>query len=340
MLNHNTIGLYLLPPRKRFRWETFHTIIILALLIHIGLFILIGQIIPSLPKSKVAVFDVNLIKKPKSNVVEMPAIKKDDTPGPGVREKVSAPPNKSINDPGPIKPRPPEREVPKLSKRAKAAPNKPIKINLPKPDYKRVDPNAVHKVFKQPDESHEKGAPSGVKEGILGSEGVDGNEKGEGSIPREGGGQGGGDGTGDGVGGGQGGFRPYAHWEYSGFKQASQMLTHEQRKQRYFGMSDTLPYIADAIVPEPHRLVGMGHGRVYFEVTIPGVDEVPPNGIHPENIKVLKVESVLPDSADKIREMALLSVRSSGWYPGKRKGQPVTEVIEFSLAFYGTYEEK
>lgn len=341
MLNRSTIGLYLLPPRRRFRWEAFHTIIILAILIHIGIFILIGEIIPSMPKSKVAVFDVDLIKKVKTKTIEMPVAKNNDIDnnmGSGIRDRESAPPNKSEKDPGPIKPRPPEREVPKLEKRAMAAPNKPIKIDLPKPDYKRVDPYATHKVFKRPEDAHEKGAPSGVKDGILESKGVDGTEKGEGSIPREGGGQGGGDGFGNGLGGG--GTRPYVFWEYGGFKPGNMARTPEEKKQRYFDMPDTLPYLADAIVPEPHKLIGLGHGKVLFEIVIPGVDEVPSNGVHPENIKVLSVESVIPESAEKMKEMALLSVRSSGWYPGKRGGSPVNEKITFALVFYGSYLEK
>ncbi len=341
MLNRSTIGLYLLPPRRRFRWEAFHTIIILALLVHIGIFVLIGQIIPSIPKSKVAVFDVDLIKKMKTKVINAPMMENEvnANQGSGIKDKESAPPNKSKKDPGPIKPRPPEKEVPKLEKRGTAAPNKPIKINLPKPDYKRVDPYAAHKVFKQPENAHEKGAPSGTKDGILESKGVDGTEKGEGSIPKEGGGQGGGDGNGNGLGGG-GGFRPYVYWEYNGFKPGALARTPEEKKARYFEMSDTPPYLADAIVPEPHRLVGLGHGKVLFEVIIPGVEEVPSNGVHPESIKILGVDSVIPESAEKMKEMAMLSVKSSGWYPGKRGGAPVREKIEFALVFFGSYEEK
>ena len=340
MLNRSAIGLYLLPPKRGFKWEAFHTIIILALIFHIGLFILIGKIIPSLPKTKVAVFDVDLIKKVKTKIVKAPMVNNDidNNMGAGIKDKESAPPNKSKKDPGPVKPRPPEKEVPKLKKRANAAPNKPLKIDLPTPDYKRVDPYATHKVFRKPEQAHEKGAPSGTKDGILESKGVDGKDMGEGSIPKEGGGQGGGDGFGNGLGGG--GTRPYVFWEYGGYKPGAMARTPEEKRARYFEMTETLPYLADAIVPEPHRLVGLGHGKVLFEVIIPGVEEVPSNGVHPESIKVLGVESVLPESAEKMKEMALLSVRSSGWYPGKRQGGPVREKIEFALVFYGSYLEK
>lgn len=353
MLYRNATTLCLLPPRKSFRWEAFHTIIIIALLVHIGIFLLVGQIIPSLPKSKAAVFEVDLIRKMKTKVINAPManIDTDNNAGIGIRDREPAPPNRSIKDPGPVKPKPPEKEVPKLQKKAKAAPNKPLMINLPKPDYKSFDPNATAKVFRQPDETQKKGAPSGSADGIVESRGVNGDRKGEGSIPEEGGGQNGGDGIGNGRGGGneygnypggggERGNRPYVFWEYYGFKPRSHASTDEQRRQRYFEMTDTLPYLSDAVVPAPHKLIGLGHGKVLVEIVIPGVDEIPSRGIHPENIRILEVESVIPESAEKMKEMALLSVKSSGWYPGKRDGKPVSEKITFSLIFYGSYEEK
>ena len=342
MLNRSVLGLYLLPPKKKFRWEAFHTIILLAFLVHIGLFIVIGKLLPSLPKSKMKAFNVDLVKKPKTRLVRArkPRNKLSTHNAIGVRDKRAAKKRDPRKKPSPLKPikKKPEMPRPRLPKVAKAAPNVPIKINLPKPKYKRVDPLSVHKAIKTPEVSHEDGAPSGKKDGILGSKGVDGDKKGEGSIPADGAGEGGGDGPGDGMGGG--GARPYVFWDYGGFKPGRNARTGAEKKRRYFEMSNTMPYLADAIVPEPHKLIGLGHGKVIFRVTIPAVTAVPDNGVHPENIEVLGVEADVSGADEKMKEMALLSVRSSGWYPGKRSGQPITETIQFALVFYGSYNER
>jgi len=322
-------GVYLLPQRKRFKWDILYSMLIVAFVIHIFLFVLFGSLLPKLPKRKTKKFSVNLVKKPERKLVKT---SKRKLMAHKLKDKRSAPPKKTRKPPQPKKQKPVVR--PRVTKSRKAPPKLPVTIGLPKENYAKARRPAI--TYPNPSNNRPEGTgqdgPKVADEG--GPPGVEGGT-GDGS---EGGGEEGGDGTGDGF--GEGGQRPEVHWGYSGNQLGTGVLSEEERRGLYFSSLNTRPFLADAIVPQPRKLIGLGHGQVEFEITIPGVEEVSKGGIHPTNIKVISIRSDIPEAGLKMKEMALLSMQRSGWFPAKKDGKPVTETIRLTLYFFGTTFEK
>jgi len=309
--------------------------IVLMALIHLGLFTLFGAIIPKIPKQKIELFNVDLVKDvKKANLTKPRPIKekgikyqdkKKDNKKPGPKRDNQKPP-------GPKKPKPPSNAKP--PKKDNAAPNLPLKIDLPKQRYPQLNPTAKQLAYKPPKNPHELGAPSGKDDGILGSKGTDGDVKGEGG----GDGTGAGGGGGGGAGGGAGGFVPYIFWDYQGTKYGGQgVLSGEESQRMYLQYPDSRPLLANTGAISEAELVNIGNGTVEIKVTVPAVSRVPLNGVRP-NFTIISVNPDDPTKVDQMARAARRSLEESGWYPAKKGGQPFEEPFTLILRFYGTHK--
>lgn len=326
---------FMLPPKKAFRWNALYSIIVLMALIHLGLFTLFGVIIPKIPKQKIDLFTVDLVKNVKKKKLTKPKPMKEKKVKSLDRKKSKKKP------PGPKKPKPLSNAKP--PKKDNAAPNLPLKIDLPKQKYPRLNPDADSHVYRPPENAHELGAPSGKPDGILGSKGTDGDIKGEGGGDGTGGGGGGGggDGGGDGTGGGgAGGFVPYIDWDYQGTKygRGRQVLSSEESRKMYMQFSHTHAFLVNACGPTSDReLIELGNGSVELRVTVPAVGQVPEHGISP-NYTIVSVNPDDPSKKEFMTRVAHLCMKNSGWYPAKKNGQPFEETFTLILYFRGRYE--
>ncbi len=314
-------GLYLMPPPKRMKWSTLHTFVLIMLVFHIGLLVVFGFFTPKLFKRKTPTYVVSLVKdvkvkkfKPKKKAGRKAGPKNPKKP-PGYKAKA-----KKIDIAKP-------KQHPKRAK-----PNKPIKIDLPKQKYPTVDPKARAMIFKKKPNQHEKGAPSGEPDGILGSRGTGGEGFGEG------GGEGGGGGGGEG--GSGGGDRPWVFWEYDHDFPYKSYSSREENLRLYQQMINVGPYLSDPVVPSYKELIGLGHGEVELEITIPGVTEMPIRGVHPQDITVVRVYAEKSEMAERMKQIALWCVNASGWYPAKQDGEPIDRRIRLVLHFYGSAHEE
>lgn len=323
-----SVGLYLMPPKRKLKWQTIYSVFILVMILHLGLFAYIGNLF-NFRFSKMSMYQVSLVstKKPKSAEPEKKIVKKTDSRGMiGRTQDRTKVPGLKKNTKVPSAAKPPKQD--------NAAANVPVKINLPKSDYKKFDPSSKNLAFRTPKISHERGVPSGREDGILDSKGTDGDIKGVGGG--DGNAAGGEGGYGDGLGFGP---RPWMYYDYQMHLSAGNPVDFEQKKQAYFNSFRTNPLLVQASGPaEESMLVVLGDAAIEFQVTIPAVDVVPDAGISPSEVKFVEVQKIRkPENREKLIDMADSSIRRSGWYPAKQNGKPVETTIKVVIVVYGSY---
>lgn len=312
-----------------------YSMVVMMAIVHLAFFTIFGVIIPKMPKQKIDLFNVDLVRNVKKKKLKKPKFVKDKGvkfQGKKINEKKPGAKRDNQKPPGPKKPKPPSNAKP--PKKDNAAPNLPLKINLPKQKYPQLNPNADAKVYRQPKNPHDLGAPSGKDDGILGSRGTDGDVKGIGG----GDGTGAGGGGGGGGGGGAGGFAPWIFWDYEGTKYGKNVLSADENKRMYLQSPNSRPLLVNAQGPvSDDELINMGNGTVEIRITIPASSQVPERGI-PPNYRIINIK---PDDSSKFDQMenaALKCMKLSGWYPAKRNGQPFAEEFTLVLRFYGRYK--
>jgi len=313
---------------------------VVVFFLHLAFFAIMGNYLKIPPTKEIRLFNVSMVKPLKRNKKEKKKSRikwGKNHKGYRSKRKVSkrpGPDRKSKKPPGPKKPKPPSDAKPPVGQNA--APNVPVKIELPKSNYKRRDPRAEKLAFKRPVYSHKDGVPSGKTYGILGSKGTDGDIKGIGGGDGiEAGGEGGG-----GLGGGLGErWRPTVSWLHEGFGWDGEPNDLDGMKRDYFKRSDCSPLLVHATGPPNDSVwINLGTGRMDLEMTIPAVDEVPDLGIHPINIKIVGMKLRDKSKADRFARVAISSARHSGWFPAKKDGKSINYRMSVSLVFHGKFE--
>ena len=322
-------GLFLMPPKRKIKWQTIYTFFIFMMILHLGIFSYMGNIF-NFNFSKMKMYQVSLV-----------STRKNKTPAPSPKKKeMKASKNGMIGRtedrtklPGLKK----NTKVPSAAKPPKqdnAAANLPIKIALPKSKYKKFDPNSKNLAFRAPKKSHERGAPSGREDGILDSKGTDGDIKGVGGG--DGNAAGGEGGMGDGYGSGP---RPWMFYDYQMLLSAGNPIGIENKKKSYFSSFRANPLLVQASGPEDESLlIRLGDAAVEYRVTIPAVDAVPDAGICPSNIEFVNIDKMKkPENRERLIKVATTSIKRSGWYPAKQDGNPIETTIKVVIVIYGSY---
>lgn len=322
-------GLFLMPPKRKFKWQAIYTIFILIMILHLGIFAFLGNIF-SFRFTKIKMYEVSLVstRKPKSpdTVAKKQEIKDNKGGMIGRTEDTTKLPGLKKNTKVPSAAKPPKQD--------NAAANLPVKIQLPKSNYKQFDPTSKNLAFRTPKISHERGVPSGREDGILDSKGTDGDIKGVGGGDGNAAGGEGGKGDGDGS-----GPRPWMYYDYDMSLSAGNPAGMENKKKSYFNSLRANPLLVQASGPADESLmVLLGDAAIEFQVTIPAADAVPDQGIGPSKVEFIRVEKIKkPEKQGQLIEIATTSIKRSGWYPAKQDGNPIESTIKVVVVFYGSY---
>lgn len=302
------VGLYMMPPPRRMKWSHLHYFLMLMIVVHFGLMVFLGIFSPNIFKKEPQTYVVNVIKDVKQQKKKKPGTKKT-APKPKPKREV-------------------KKTQPRKKVKKKTRPAKKLKLDLPRSSYPTVDPNAYPRAEKIPQKSSDEGKPSGEEDGIVGSNGSGGDETGEGGSGRYSGGYS--------SSAGDPQERPWVFWGYNNPIELSD--SKRETLANYAKLENVNPILIDPTVPNYRKLIGLGKGEVKFKIEIPGASEIPVTGVHPLQIEILSVKAEQSGMEDKMKEIAQWCVESSGWYPAKEDGEPVTSELEFSLHFYGSYK--
>lgn len=320
-------GLFLMPPKRKFKWQAIYSFFIFVMILHLGIFTYLGNRF-NFRFSKMNMYQVSLVntRRQKNIEPEKPKDIKVSNNGMIGRNEPDKLPGLKKNTKVPSAAKPPKQD--------NAAANLPVKIELPKSNYKKFDPNSKNLAFRMPKKSHERGVPSGREDGILDSKGTDGDIKGVGGG--DGNAAGGEGGRGDGIGSGA---RPWMFYDYQMYLSAGNPPEVEQKKKSYFNSLRANPLLVQASgPPDESLLVILGDAAIEYQVTIPATNTVPDAGISPSKVEFVNIEKIKrPENREKLIRMATTSIQSSGWYPAKKDGEAVESTIKVVIVVYGSY---
>ncbi len=328
-LTKYSYGLFLMPPKRKIKWQAIYTFFIFMMLLHLGIFAYLGNIF-NFRFSKMNMYQVSLVStrkhKTSDTSVKMQEMKtsKNGMIGRTTDRKKLPGLNKNTKVPSAAKP----------PKQDNAAANLPVKIELPKSQYKKFDPQSKNLAFRIPKKSHERGAPSGREDGILDSKGTDGDIKGVGGGDgKEAGGEGG---FGNGLGSGA---RPWLFFDYRIFLSNGNPMGIENKKRSYFNSLSANPLMVESgPPPDDNLLIQLGDAAIEYRITIPAVDSVPDNGIPPSVVEFVNVEKIKkPENRERLIQQATISLKRSGWFPAKQNGDAIETSIKVVVVFYGSY---
>jgi len=290
--------LYIEKPTRGFKWETIHTMIAIMLMFHIAAFLFLGYLTPGMPRPLMIVYDIGLVK----GVGKKGGSRKRSLENKDGQNKINSRKEKKVNV-----------KEEKVLKKKKDPDTVSIKAMLPKESYVRHE-----RQRKNSRVGNQGSITSGTKPGSGG--------RGEHGTGR----------SNIGKGKGGAGYGVLIGYPYNLLPQRYDSGTLAKERRRYFNSERSRPLLVQAPMPERNTLYGIGHSKVKVKLLIPEVSDFPNNGISPQSIAIIDIETKRTDRLKAHKQIALNILNNSLWYPARRNGKVIQEYITFYIYIYGT----
>ncbi|MCE1248322.1 MAG: hypothetical protein LWY06_16900 [Firmicutes bacterium] len=316
---------------KKKGWQTIHSMIIVAMILHFSVILLFGCALVTTGSEAIKSFSVSLVRGPGGSepsgkaasggggpAVPPPSEKREAKPAP-VRKTEVVP--KNI-----VK----QHDVEIQGKNKKEPEIEDVKPKIQTENYPKNDQYFRHNPAQSGNNS---GAPS-AGSNMTGGSGRNNSP----DLPGNGeGGSGGGKGSGGRPDGFQGIFFGYNYNLLPGHISEESII---KERKKYMTLQETPPQLVCVTFPNKLDLSGTGNAEVTVTITIPSVsaEELPMEGIKPENINITGVRADKPQLAAFFRQTARSTLNNSYWYPGRKNGKICEETITFNILIYGTDE--
>ena len=311
-LSHSSF-LTINPPKKRFKWQRFHTFFTVIFVLHIFLFLVLGKYY-GITRIKIkSHYKVTIIRKVNRGKV------KESKKGLLGKAK-SAKKLRKIKD---IPKKSAKKNVKQKSykvslKRTQTHSTQPPKLVIPKANYRKFSPGNQRKSTKSNNRRRRPEvlqrndlAGSGRTKGKNDSTAFRGDKKGKAFT--------------------------YLHVRicYPSSLSFPMGATFEEQKEIYKNSSDASPLlIVGGTIHKDWDFRGLGEASIDYHITIPGSLNVADNKVHPSMVKFLRIESLeKPENKQRILQFSKICLSESLWLQAKNGNRPVEQSLKVTVKF-------